>query len=223
MKKVLQGKLKELNMSEEELSSKLEEAAKHNFKIRLLLKQVGAVDKWSDNLIKQINLDLFAKNNKKITEYVLLEKSWSRGEYRVLFIEEGSEFSDPNLHLDDGDKYKLVEVVDINEQKRKVVYEHRFTTYEIAVMKLKEGKELSESEIEAIFWVSPEVFEQSGESRRWSKSVTTVVDIDGQMYAIDWEKGLTENQEDSFMAQPYKVRLEEEEVIITETVIIKEE
>jgi hypothetical protein len=37
-----------------------------------------------------------------------------------------------------------------------------------------------------------------GDSGRWSRLVTTIVSIDGRYYAIDWDEGLTENQENEF-------------------------
>lgn len=54
-----------------------------------------------------------------------------------------------------------------------------------------------------------------GEDRRWQRSMETIVKVEDKYFQIDWEQGLTENQEDSFFTQPYEVERTEKEV--TET------
>lgn len=45
----------------------------------------------------------------------------------------------------------------------------------------------------------------------------TIIDVDGQLYAIDWMRGLTECQESEYWNQPYKVKKVEK--VITKTVV----
>jgi hypothetical protein len=48
-----------------------------------------------------------------------------------------------------------------------------------------------------------EVDRFEGDDRRWSRTVTTIVDLDGHYYAIPWEQGLTEYQESEYSAGDY--------------------
>ena len=60
-----------------------------------------------------------------------------------------------------------------------------------------------------------------GEDRRWSRSNTTIVELEGKYYAIVWEQGLTEKQENDYPEQDAKeVKKVEKEIkkIITEWV-----
>lgn len=86
----------------------------------------------------------------------------------------------------------------------------------------KLGREnLSEKEIQQLLWEYPNVYEEAGEMRRWQRSVSTVVKVNGEYYRIDWEQGLTEAQDNDYYQQPVKVRLKERAVIKTEVVIIE--
>lgn len=59
-----------------------------------------------------------------------------------------------------------------------------------------------------------------GDVGRWSRSMTTIISIDNDFWAIDWERGLTEYQDDEFDLQPYRVERKErmEKVIYYEAV-----
>ena len=50
-----------------------------------------------------------------------------------------------------------------------------------------------------------EVMKDEGEDRRWSRSITSLIEINGRYFTIDWEHGLTENQDNSYMNQPIEV------------------
>lgn len=47
-----------------------------------------------------------------------------------------------------------------------------------------------------------------GGDRRWTRSMRTVCELGDKFFMLEWEQGLTENQEDSFDNQPYEVELE---------------
>ena len=85
------------------------------------------------------------------------------------------------------------------------------------IKKLKDGEKLSESEIRELTWNGDYVDEIEGDDHRWQKEMQTIIDIDGQLYAIDWMRGLTECQEDEYLYQPYKVKKVEK--VITKTVV----
>lgn len=89
--------------------------------------------------------------------------------------------------------------------------------------KLQDGDRLTESEIENLRWDYPEVYEEEHDSGRWTAFMTTVVDVNGKKYAIDWQRGLTEYQENIYDEQPYECELVEEEVTITKTMIYRVE
>lgn len=95
--------------------------------------------------------------------------------------------------------------------------------------KLEKGIELSESELDDFAYGCAPGFtieyEEEGDDRRWSRTVTTVLKEEKTetLWCIDWDKGLTEMQEDSFYNQPYKVTLEQTPVTIMKTTIKKVE
>jgi len=85
------------------------------------------------------------------------------------------------------------------------------------IQKLNDGTNLSESELNELVYYSVKNIE--GEDRRWSRSVTSILDIDGETYILNWERGLTEYQENQFYEQPVKVRIEKKTKNITIEVI----
>lgn len=57
-----------------------------------------------------------------------------------------------------------------------------------------------------------------GEDRRWSRTNITIIELDGKYYSLEWEQGLTENQENDFYEQdaPEVKKVEKE---ITKTIV----
>lgn len=76
--------------------------------------------------------------------------------------------------------------------------EPKLTEYELSVCKLKNGEKLSEHEIEHILRESNKVDEIEGDDRRWSRWMQTIIDIDDEYYMVEWDKGLTEMQENYY-------------------------
>ena len=219
---------KELNMTTEEIQSKLEKASDWLPGIAKLIKYSGSWTNWAPHQIRQIyqyllkNAELLDGNVKR-TEYVMEEEGilGNPNKETILFTETGSEFTDPELHCED--EYKMVKVEDVNSITKKVYYDYKYTWEERLARKLKEGNTLSESDINDILWSFPQVYEEEGEEGRWTKAMLTVIDVKGDLYAIQWEKGLTEAQPNGFYTQPYLVELKEEKVTITKTIVIKKE
>lgn len=52
---------------------------------------------------------------------------------------------------------------------------------------------------------------------RWTRHITTICELNNHYYAVEWDAGLTEMQEDEFYCQPYEVFPEEEQRLITFT------
>lgn len=90
--------------------------------------------------------------------------------------------------------------------------------YEVAVQKLMSGEELNESEIKELKWESNVIEETNGENRRWTRSVDTIIEVDGRYFCIMWEQGLTECQPDEYWEQPYEV----ERITTTKTITVDE-
>lgn len=89
--------------------------------------------------------------------------------------------------------------------------------------KILNGEELSERELKDLTF-DYEIDCQEGDDGRWTTSVKTIVELCDRYFAIDWERGLTEEQENEFYNQPYEVKkVEYEKVIkVTEWVGVKE-
>lgn len=67
------------------------------------------------------------------------------------------------------------------------------------------GETFTESELNSLRWEFHEVETIYGENRRWSRGAQTIFEVHGRLFALDWEEGLTENQENEFFDQPYEV------------------
>ena len=91
---------------------------------------------------------------------------------------------------------------------------HDITSHDI-LTDLYSSNRLSPPDIDYLLWhISREVDEQDGDSRRWTQHVSTIVKIpktpDSEEYSddlwrIDWDRGLTEYQENEYYEQPYRV------------------
>lgn len=83
---------------------------------------------------------------------------------------------------------------------------------EILVAKLDAGQELTEDEIADFLDYVPNYLEEEGEDGRWARSVTTYCKTrDGRFFRVDWQRGLTEMQSNTYYFQPVEVTLHEEE------------
>lgn len=73
--------------------------------------------------------------------------------------------------------------------------------------------------------VGTEVDQIENGSGRWMTYMTTVFKIGGRYFAIDWDRGLTECQENEYWNQPVEVtkRQYEKTIVVTEWIPIVEE
>ena len=83
---------------------------------------------------------------------------------------------------------------------------------------LQNGEELSSSDLSYLVY-NFELDDQRevGENRRWQRGVTSIIELGGKHYAINWEEGLTENQENDFWEQPVEATKHEYEKVVTIT------
>lgn len=87
---------------------------------------------------------------------------------------------------------------------------------------LENGIPLDNQDLREIPWSFCEEDREAGENRRWSRSITSYFsyekDGEKKYFALDWEEGLTEMQENEFYSQPYFVTPREITETITRTV-----
>lgn len=108
-------------------------------------------------------------------------------------------------------------------------YETQMQCFENQMLhKIKNGERLAEREIQTLVYEGYEVAEIAGDDLRWTRCMKTIVELCGEYVAIEWQKGLTECQEDVFSEQPYIVEKRERVVqkVVVEWVIpdeVKEE
>ena len=82
--------------------------------------------------------------------------------------------------------------------------------------KIVKGERLTERELSSLVYEGEEVDEIEGEDTRWTRCMTTVINLCGKNVAIDWQKGLTECQENEFYDQPYFVEKKERVVTVVD-------
>jgi len=81
--------------------------------------------------------------------------------------------------------------------------------------KVELGEKLNEYELREL--VEFEYRREEGDDRRWSKSISSYFKLENsdRTFCLEWEQGLTENQENQFYDQPYEVIETIEERVIT--------
>ncbi|MHA1348053.1 MAG: hypothetical protein ACTSO3_16750 [Candidatus Heimdallarchaeaceae archaeon] len=84
-------------------------------------------------------------------------------------------------------------------------------------------RKFTENEVEKLVWEN-DVETIKGEDRRWSRTNKTIVEVDGKHFALEWEQGLTESQENYYEDQEAdEVSLVEYEVTktVSEWMVVK--
>lgn len=67
------------------------------------------------------------------------------------------------------------------------------------------GEHLSEDELKDAVFELEKVKEIPRENRRWTRYMSSIFQVADKFFEIDWEEGLTEEQEDMYNNQPYQV------------------
>lgn len=79
--------------------------------------------------------------------------------------------------------------------------------------------EFTESElIEMLCEELDEVDREEGENLRWVKPITSIFELCGRFFAIDWYESLTECQNNEYYEQPYEVTKHTKQITVTEWV-----
>jgi hypothetical protein len=83
----------------------------------------------------------------------------------------------------------------------------------------------TEKEARQLIW-DCEIDREEGDNRRWSRGITSIVKADDEkIYAIYWEQGLTECQENEYFAGEYpqvEKKTYEKTITVTEWVNVKD-
>lgn len=104
-------------------------------------------------------------------------------------------------------------------------------TPEEFLRRMDNGERFSEEELESIIWGGIDDTNSSidfyqadeieGASGRWQKLMTKVLCFGDRFFAIDYEQGLTEYQENSYEYQPYEVTKKEIMVVQTKWITVQ--
>lgn len=81
--------------------------------------------------------------------------------------------------------------------------------------KYDSGYKFTEGEIHDMIWDFKQVEEDEGCNHRWTQDITTVIQVGDRYFRIDWQRGLTEYQENEYWNQPVEVTPHEYEKTIT--------
>lgn len=90
--------------------------------------------------------------------------------------------------------------------------------------KFLNGEKLTEEDRYNLVWGSLDdegyeyVDQIDGSSGRWTQKMQTVFKYNGEYWAIDWRSGLTELQENEYLADPYRVERKERVVTVVDWV-----
>lgn len=75
---------------------------------------------------------------------------------------------------------------------------------EIMLNKILNDENISESELKELVW-DYEVEREEGDHGRWTIHITSIIKLCDKYFALDWEQGLTECQENEYYSKPYEV------------------
>jgi hypothetical protein len=84
------------------------------------------------------------------------------------------------------------------------------------------GTELEDDDIsDMIDAFEVEDYRSYGDNRRWSRTISSILEIKGRYFQVDWEQGLTECQNNSYCDRPFEVTKHEYQKTITVTEWLK--
>lgn len=97
-------------------------------------------------------------------------------------------------------------------KEERAYYEKHFE--EIMLQKIDSKENLTEDELKRLA-LEYDIEREEGENRRWTRTVSSYVELGGRYFCIDWENGLTESQPNEFPNQPVEVKKHSYEKTIT--------
>jgi hypothetical protein len=178
---------------------------------------------------KEIKSFLKEQNLTETEMTVLYENLASTNKLVRVMIEKGKRWQDWNLYIfrdiksqkqSDVESLRLIteseQSAAIDKKEKKIADDYYYEHFlEIMFKKIEDKENLTEQELLEL--VDYEFDREEGDSGRWTQNISSYIknDINGKLYCINWECGLTEYQENEFYQQPYEVVKKER--VITET------
>lgn len=93
---------------------------------------------------------------------------------------------------------------------------------DVVLNKIDNKEKLTERELKTLAYEFAEE-EEEGDNRRWSQGIISYILLKDRYFVLQWERGLTECQENGFYYQPYEVEkktyektIPEHKVMVTE-------
>lgn len=205
--------------SVEEVTELLEQTAKNGHtKIEALLK-TGPWTEWNKFVISQIPTAIKWKP-KFVSEIKFIENGLVKNTIEIV----GDDFIDTETfeHENFNRETQTILVAELGNSNATTKIFHIIEKEPVFVDeeqelldKIQKGVSLTEDEIkELVLYGDYVVEENSGSRGRWSESMFTVVQLKDKYFGINWEKGLTEYQENTFYEQPFEVEKHTEIVTI---------
>lgn len=88
------------------------------------------------------------------------------------------------------------------------------------LVKIDKGENLVKEELKMMA-LEFDIEQISGDNRRWQREVRSICQLGDRTFAVDWQEGLTECQENEFYNQPIEVIKNEYEKTVKVTEWIK--
>lgn len=112
---------------------------------------------------------------------------------------------------------RLKKEADDKVKKEKHYYEKHFE--EIMLKKIDNKENLNEDELKRLA-LEYDIEREEGESGRWARQISSIIELMGRYFIINWQSGLTEYQDNEFDEQPYEVikKVYEKTIKVTEWV-----
>ena len=73
-------------------------------------------------------------------------------------------------------------------------------------------EKFSESELEKLEYFGEEIDRIEGPNRRWTRTIKNIFKVEDRYFALEFEEGLTEYQDNMYYNQPYEVEKVFEEI-----------
>lgn len=110
---------------------------------------------------------------------------------------------------------KLKAEVELKAKQDREYYRKHFD--EVMLQKIDNKEDLSDNEIcELVCGYEHYEYRKTGDDRRWSRTITSYIQLGERWFEIQWEEGLTEMQENSYYDQPVEVNLKTWEEVVPE-------
>lgn len=90
-----------------------------------------------------------------------------------------------------------------------------YDSYEIGLLRMLDNEEnLSDEDISYMLCNTETISEEVTERSRWYNETTTIVELKGRHFAIEWRSCLSETGENEYPNQPYEVEEVEEKRLV---------